>query len=31
MILGVADRVPVSAELTRLAAIPSLIEKAWQS
>lgn len=29
MILGVADRVPTGAELSRLAAIPSLIEKAW--
>jgi hypothetical protein len=31
MILGVADRVPVGTELSRLAAIPSLIEEAWQS
>ena len=31
MILGVADRVPVDAELSRLAAIPRLIEEAWQA
>jgi hypothetical protein len=28
MILGVADRVPVDADLNRLEAIPSLVEKA---
>ena len=30
VILGVADRVPVDAELSRLEAVPSLIERALQ-
>ncbi len=30
VILGVADRVPVEAELERLEAIPTLIERAWR-
>jgi len=29
MILGVADRVPVQAELERLKALPTLFEQAW--
>jgi hypothetical protein len=29
MLLGVADRVPVDAELGRLEAIPALVERAW--
>ncbi|NIO42659.1 MAG: hypothetical protein GTO41_22445, partial [Burkholderiales bacterium] len=30
VILGVADRVPIDAELSRLKAIPALVEKALQ-
>ena len=29
MILGVADRVPVDADLSRLEAIPELVAEAW--
>jgi len=31
MLLGVADRVPVDAELGRLEAIPGLVERAWSA